>query len=230
MSKTSYNLLSIGVGGNVIRSQQIRAAGVMGFRRFRILIACPAVITLAALALGFLRDRQLAARLSLYGPAYGGETGKIAASLARGEGFQWAGPTAYEAPGVPIVLAGVFQLFGINTAPARVAMLVLNCFFSAITCLVVFRIARDAFGAGIAVASAWIMGTLAQRGRHDPERGGRKPFGSAVQFAVSAYAEARSPGRGKTVARLRSMFRNHGFVYSYCSVSASLPSCVAFEP
>jgi hypothetical protein len=114
------------------------------------------VITLAALALALLRDRQLVAHLWLNQPNYGGETGKIAASLARGEGFRWAGPTAYEAPGIPLVLAGVFLLFGINTAPAREAMLVLNCLFSALACLIVFRIARDVFDPGIAAASAWI--------------------------------------------------------------------------
>src|SRR5689334_12080743 len=51
---------------------------------------------------------------------FAGEAGRIARSLALGQGFSnplfgQTGPTAWLSPGFPVLLAGVFKVFGVYT-------------------------------------------------------------------------------------------------------------------
>lgn len=83
---------------------------------------------------------------------FGGEAGRIARSLATGEGysspyFANTGPTAWLAPVFPLLLAGVFKLFGVYTKAAALAILSLDCLLSALTCIPVFLVARRTFDA-----------------------------------------------------------------------------------
>src|SRR6516165_314296 len=60
----------------------------------------------------------------------GYETGSIAASLAAGHGYSSplyvsSGPTAWITPVYPLVLAGIFEIFGIYTLNASI---VIRCF------------------------------------------------------------------------------------------------------
>ncbi len=91
---------------------------------------------------------------------FGGETGRIARSIAQGRGFSspfWAetGPTALLTPVYPYFLAAIFRIFRPYTKASLIVALSLNCLFSALTCLPVFFIARRAFGEHVAVASSW---------------------------------------------------------------------------
>lgn len=91
---------------------------------------------------------------------FGYETGRIARAIATGAGFSdpitaGSGPTAWMTPLYPYLVAGVFKLFGIYSAPSAVILLCLNGLFSAITCLPVFFIARDSFGENAAVWAGW---------------------------------------------------------------------------
>ena len=81
---------------------------------------------------------------------FGGEAGRIARSLATGEGysspyFANTGPTAWLAPVFPLLLAGVFTIFGVYTNAAALAILSFDCLLSALTCIPVFLIARRTF-------------------------------------------------------------------------------------
>ena len=81
---------------------------------------------------------------------FGGEAGRIASSLATGEGysspyFAKTGPTAWLAPIFPLLLAGVFKVFGVYTKAAALAILSFDCLLSALTCIPVFLIARRTF-------------------------------------------------------------------------------------
>ncbi|HXT85419.1 MAG TPA: hypothetical protein VN745_00210 [Verrucomicrobiae bacterium] len=96
---------------------------------------------------------------------FGGEAGRIARSLATGEGysspyFANTGPTAWLAPVFPLLLAGVFKSFGVYTKGAALAILSLDCLLSALTCIPVFLIARrtfdDQFGERAAKWAGWI--------------------------------------------------------------------------
>jgi 4-amino-4-deoxy-L-arabinose transferase-like glycosyltransferase len=91
---------------------------------------------------------------------FGWEMGRIARSLATGHGFSnptdlATGPTAWEAPLYPFLLAGVFKLFGIYTHAAAWVILALNSLFSALTCLVVYRIGERLFGSQPGRWAAW---------------------------------------------------------------------------
>jgi 4-amino-4-deoxy-L-arabinose transferase-like glycosyltransferase len=92
--------------------------------------------------------------------AFGWETGRLARSLASGHGFGsplfgWTGPSAWMAPGYPVLLAGVFKLFGIYSKASAYVILSLNCFFAGLTCFPLRSIARTAFGDRTGVAAAW---------------------------------------------------------------------------
>jgi hypothetical protein len=96
---------------------------------------------------------------------FGWEMGRIGESLAAGRGFgnpfiQLTGPTAWEPPLYPFVIAGVFKIFGIYSQASSLVLLTLNSFFSALTCIPVFLIARRCFGERVGVASGWTWALL----------------------------------------------------------------------
>jgi len=96
---------------------------------------------------------------------FGWETGRIARSLALGQGFSspfqpGTGPTAWLAPVYPYVLAEVFKVFGIYTTASGIAILSINSVFSALTIFPVFYIARRTFCPRAAVWSAWLAAML----------------------------------------------------------------------
>jgi len=92
---------------------------------------------------------------------FAGETGRIARSIAEGKGFGSpffadTGPTAWLTPIFPYLLAGVFKVFGVYTKASALAILSLDCLFSALTCIPVFSIARTSFGDCAALWAGWI--------------------------------------------------------------------------
>jgi 4-amino-4-deoxy-L-arabinose transferase-like glycosyltransferase len=92
--------------------------------------------------------------------SFGWETGRIARSIALGEGFSSplhipTGPTAWMPPVYVYLLAAVFKMFGVYTLKSAIVMLTLNSLFSALTCLAVFFIADKSFGRVIAIRAGW---------------------------------------------------------------------------
>jgi hypothetical protein len=101
---------------------------------------------------------------------FGWEMGRIARALATGYGFAdpfdgHTGPTAWTPPIYPLLLGGVFKLFGVYTNASAWVILTLNSVFSAATAPAVLQLARLAFarGAGtrarassIALWSGWL--------------------------------------------------------------------------
>jgi 4-amino-4-deoxy-L-arabinose transferase-like glycosyltransferase len=90
----------------------------------------------------------------------GGEAGRIARSIAQGEGFSnplfgKTGPTAWLAPVFPYLLAGIFKIFGVYSKTSAIAALALDCLFSAVTCIPVYFIARKHFGEQTATMAGW---------------------------------------------------------------------------
>src|SRR4029077_4180596 len=91
---------------------------------------------------------------------FGWEMGRIAASIASGHGFANpfqtpTGPTAWEPPLTPYLMAGVFKIFGIYSHASAFVLLTINSLWSALTCIPIFLVARRSFGEAVAVASAW---------------------------------------------------------------------------
>jgi 4-amino-4-deoxy-L-arabinose transferase-like glycosyltransferase len=92
--------------------------------------------------------------------SFGWEMGRIAASLASGQGFgnpfgPITGPTAWEPPLYPYLIAGVFAIFGIYTKASAFLLLTFNSACSALTCIPIFLIARRIFSEKVAVGSTW---------------------------------------------------------------------------
>jgi 4-amino-4-deoxy-L-arabinose transferase-like glycosyltransferase len=91
---------------------------------------------------------------------FAGETGRIAQSIVEGRGFSspffgQTGPTAIMPPIYPLLLSGVFRLFGTYTKPSALVMLSLDSLFSALTCIPVFLIAQKSFGKRTADWAGW---------------------------------------------------------------------------
>jgi 4-amino-4-deoxy-L-arabinose transferase-like glycosyltransferase len=91
---------------------------------------------------------------------FGYEIGRVARSIVLGRGFSdpyWAntGPTALLTPVYPYLLAGVFALFGVYTKVAALVFLAMNTFFSAVTSVPIFLMARRTFDLRTAKIAAW---------------------------------------------------------------------------
>jgi 4-amino-4-deoxy-L-arabinose transferase-like glycosyltransferase len=96
---------------------------------------------------------------------FGWEMGRIGAAIASGHGFSNpfvapTGPTAWEPPLYPYLIAGVFQIFGIYSRASALVLLTINSIFSALTCIPIFLIARRIFSEKVAVGSAWTWALL----------------------------------------------------------------------
>src|ERR1700690_1452334 len=96
---------------------------------------------------------------------FGYEMGRIGRSLAQGQGFsnpfnETTGPTAWEPPLYPFLIAGVFRMFGVYSRASALVLLSLNSVFSALTCIPIFLIAKRCFNERVAVWSAWTWALL----------------------------------------------------------------------
>jgi 4-amino-4-deoxy-L-arabinose transferase-like glycosyltransferase len=92
---------------------------------------------------------------------FGWEMGRIARSLATGQGYanpfdHPSGPTAWVTPLYPLILAGVFKLFGVYSALSAWVILAFNCVCSALTTWTTWEIADRCFHRRVALWSAWI--------------------------------------------------------------------------
>ena len=89
------------------------------------------------------------------------ETGNIAYALSEGKGFsnvfrQETGPTAWLTPVYPLLLAGIFRVFGAFTFPAFLAAALLNCLFSGAACIPIYFTAKRVAAPVPAALAAWL--------------------------------------------------------------------------
>ena len=99
------------------------------------------------------------------GFSFGWEMGRIGRASALGNGFSdpfdgHTGPTAWEPPLYPYLIAGVFRLTGVYTSASAFILLTINSAFSALTCVPIFLIARKCFSEKVAVWTAWAWAIL----------------------------------------------------------------------
>jgi 4-amino-4-deoxy-L-arabinose transferase-like glycosyltransferase len=92
---------------------------------------------------------------------FGEEMGRTARALATGFGFSdpfrgHTGPTAWVGPLFPLLLAGIFKMFGVFTPLSAWAILTINSLFSALTALATWEIAARCFNRSVARWAAWI--------------------------------------------------------------------------
>jgi 4-amino-4-deoxy-L-arabinose transferase-like glycosyltransferase len=92
---------------------------------------------------------------------FGYEMGRIASSLATGHGFGnpfdgYTGPTTWVAPLYPLLLSGVFKIFGVYSLASGWVILTINSLFSALTTLTIYEIAARTLNRRTAAWSSWI--------------------------------------------------------------------------
>lgn len=87
------------------------------------------------------------------------EPGNVAEALLAGRGFgspfASTQPSAIMPPVYPLIVAGLFRIFGIHTAASIFAAHALNCLLSALACIPVFLLARRSFGERVGWWAAW---------------------------------------------------------------------------
>lgn len=98
---------------------------------------------------------------------FGYETGAIAASIAQGHGYSSplgvpSGPTAWLTPVYPYLLAGIFKVYGVYSYTSQLAIITLNCFFSALTCVPIYFAGRKLSGVAAGAIAAWIWAAYGQ--------------------------------------------------------------------
>src|ERR1700733_3071224 len=89
------------------------------------------------------------------------EPSHIAAALVSGLGFSspYAGaptaPTAQQPPLYPLVLAGIFKLFGICTVASAWVAVMVNVLAGAVTAIVLYYVGRLHFEEMVGILAAW---------------------------------------------------------------------------
>jgi 4-amino-4-deoxy-L-arabinose transferase-like glycosyltransferase len=91
---------------------------------------------------------------------FGWEMGRLARSIATGQGFSSptdlaSGPSAWAPPLYPYILAADFKLFGVYSSLSAWFILAFNSVFASLTCLTLYEIGLRIYGAGVARAAAW---------------------------------------------------------------------------
>jgi 4-amino-4-deoxy-L-arabinose transferase-like glycosyltransferase len=97
--------------------------------------------------------------------AFGWEMGCIGRALALGRGFSDpfcvpTGPSAWEPPLYPYLIAAVFKALGIYSNASACALLIVNCAFASLTCVPIYLIAKRIFGETLARISVWTWALL----------------------------------------------------------------------
>jgi 4-amino-4-deoxy-L-arabinose transferase-like glycosyltransferase len=85
----------------------------------------------------------------------------IARSLLTGHGFSSpfplpTGPTAFLPPVYPFILAAIEKLFGLASTRSAWVILIMQCAFSAATCIPIYGLASNILGHRVAKRAAWI--------------------------------------------------------------------------
>src|SRR5260370_11593467 len=89
------------------------------------------------------------------------DSGNIAHSVATGHGFSSpfrvdTGPTAWMTPAYPLLLAGIFRLFGAYTFHAWAVAVLLNVLCCTLACVPIFYAGKRIGGVGLGAGSAWL--------------------------------------------------------------------------
>ena len=118
-----------------------------------------AVAIVCRVGYAYVQVREISAEALASAP-FEGETGNIAMALATGKGYSSpmrsdTGATAWLAPVYPLMVAGIFCVFGVFTLHAFYAAAALNIIFSAATCVPIYFAGRRIAGIGAASVAAW---------------------------------------------------------------------------
>jgi len=104
----------------------------------------------------------VAAALSQRVDYWDSETGRIAAHIASGQGFsspfhEPTGPSAWIPPVYPYLLAAIFRIFGVFSRGSYWIAVAINIAVHALTSMVLYRAAGEAFGSRVGYYSACVL-------------------------------------------------------------------------
>jgi 4-amino-4-deoxy-L-arabinose transferase-like glycosyltransferase len=125
-------------------------------------VQSPLVIFFVALAIRLWAASQLLPQKAGSFFYQNNEPARIAWALATGHGYSspWPNtpllPTAQQPPGYPLLVAGIFKIFGPYTISAIWAALLLNAVFAGITGIVILQLGRRNFGTLVGVLASWV--------------------------------------------------------------------------
>ena len=93
--------------------------------------------------------------------AMGFEVGNIARAVASGHGFSSpfgiaTGPTAWLPPVYPLLLAGIYKIFGTGTQASDQVALMANCLFSALVPVFLYAAGKSYFTPRVGILAGWI--------------------------------------------------------------------------
>jgi hypothetical protein len=87
------------------------------------------------------------------------EQGNVARALVVGQGFGSplvsTQPSAIMPPVYPLIVAAIFEVFGVHTARSIFAVHAFDCLINSLACIPIFLIARRSFGERVAKWAAW---------------------------------------------------------------------------
>src|SRR6202453_1071515 len=87
------------------------------------------------------------------------EQGNVARALVAGHGF--GSPfistqtSAIMPPVYPLIVAAIFEILGVHTAPSVFAVHAFDCMINALACIPIFLVARRSFGERVGLWAAW---------------------------------------------------------------------------
>src|SRR5579859_5329507 len=118
---------------------------------------------LQVITIGVFRQYKTRAGEDHFG--FGWEMGRIARSIAQGEGFSnpygdHTGPSAWEPPLYPYFMAGVFKIFGVYSYASAWVILSFNSLLAALTCVPIYLIAKRVSDDRITLWSARVWALL----------------------------------------------------------------------
>jgi len=88
------------------------------------------------------------------------EQGNVARALVAGRGFgspfQSDQTSAIMPPVYPLIVAGIFEIFGVHTAASIFAVHAFDCLTNALACIPIFLVARRSFGPRVGLWAGWV--------------------------------------------------------------------------
>src|SRR6202046_519176 len=150
-----YGKLQVEGDGEGVRLKKRRIIAAAGSLW---LIVTVAIVCRVGVA--YVQVREIPPR-ALASVPFESETGNIAMALATGKGYSSpmrsdTGATAWLAPVYPLMLAGIFCVFGVFTLHAFYAAAALNIIFSAAACVPIYFAGKRIAGIGAASVAAWL--------------------------------------------------------------------------
>lgn len=167
---------------------------------------------------------------------FGWEMGRIARALVTGYGFAdpfsgHTGPTAWVGPLYPLLLAGIFRIFGVFTLLSAWTVLAINCFFSALTTRTTYEIAARSLDRRVALWAAWIWALYPAAMQYAVRWVWEMTLSTWLfTFLIVLSLRMRNIGRPETTEETRTVRRWLLFGFMWGLLALSNPSLLIFLP